>query len=143
MLGIPRSIQNNPEYVAVGGLFFGRSVIFLVTNIIFPKSWIVLGALLIGAAVLYTLAAGSVRGFFYGDGKQFTAQLIAAFTCFAWNFTVAGLCFKMVGALVGGNRVPPEVEIAGLDIPEMGASGYPEFITPLAPEMISRSQYDE
>ena len=33
MLGIPRSIQNNPEYVAVGGLFFGRSIIFLVANI--------------------------------------------------------------------------------------------------------------
>ena len=48
----------------------------------------------------------------------------------------------LVGKLVGGNRVSPEVEVAGLDIPEMGAPGYPEFITPIAPEMVSHSQLE-
>jgi len=28
--------------------------------------------------------------------------------------------------------VPPEIELAGLDIPEMGAPGYPEFITQIS-----------
>ena len=95
-----------------------------------------------GANGLYNGIAGGVRGLFYGDGSQLTAQLIAAGTCFVWNFTVAGICFKLIGKFLGSNRVPPEVEIAGLDIPEMGAPGYPEFITPIAPEMISYSQVE-
>ncbi|MDB5305186.1 MAG: hypothetical protein JWM97_2735, partial [Phycisphaerales bacterium] len=41
---------------------------------------------------------------------------------------------------LGSNRVPIEVEIAGLDIPEMGAPGYPEFTTHLAPEQVPLSQ---
>ena len=39
-----------------------------------------------------------------------------------------------------GNRVPPEVEIAGLDIPEMGAPGYPEFITSMVPADVPATQ---
>ena len=27
-----------------------------------------------------------------------------------------------------GNRVAPEVELAGLDVPEMGVLGYPDFV---------------
>ena len=34
--------------------------------------------------------------------------------------------FKIVDAIIG-NRVPAEVELAGLDIPEMGALAYPDF----------------
>ena len=62
MLGIPRSIQNNSEYVAVGGLFFGRSVIFLIASFISVQSWIVLGVLLIGVAVLYKIPRHLCRG---------------------------------------------------------------------------------
>ena len=83
-----------------------------------------------------------MRGLFYGDGKQLGAQCIAGVTCFAWNFIVAGLAFKGLEKVLGSNRVSPEVEIAGLDIPEMGAPGYPEFITATAPEMVSRSQIE-
>ncbi len=96
-----------------------------------------------GASGMWNGVAGGVKGLFYGDSRQFIAQLIAAATCFIWNFVVAGLCFKAIGMLLGGNRVPPEVEVAGLDIPQMGAPGYPEFITPLAPEMISQSQFEQ
>lgn len=95
-----------------------------------------------GANGLYNGIPGPVRGLFYGDKSQFVAQLIAAVACFAWNFVVAGVCFKLIGKFLGSNRVPPEVEVAGLDIPEMGAPGYPEFITPLAPEMVSQSQIE-
>jgi Amt family ammonium transporter len=95
-----------------------------------------------GANGMYNGIAGGVRGMFYGDSSQLTAQLIAAVTCFIWNFVVAGLGFVLIGKLLGSNRVPPEIEIAGLDIPEMGAPGYPEFITPIAPEMVYRSSLD-
>ncbi len=45
----------------------------------------------------------------------------------------------MIGKVVG-NRVSAEVEIAGLDIPEMGIPGYPEFITSATPESVPADQ---
>ncbi len=39
--------------------------------------------------------------------------------------------------MLGSNRVSAEVEIAGLDIPEMGLPGYPEFIPQRAPEEVA------
>lgn len=62
MLGIPRSIQNSPEYVTVGGLFFGRSIIFLVASFISAKSWIVLAVLLIGLIVFFKTSRHPSRG---------------------------------------------------------------------------------
>ena len=62
MLGIPRSFQNNPEYVAVGGLFFGRSIMFLVAGLILARSWIVLGVLIAGAVVLFRIPRHRSRG---------------------------------------------------------------------------------
>jgi Amt family ammonium transporter len=35
--------------------------------------------------------------------------------------------FKIVDATMG-NRVAAEIEIEGLDVPEMGAVGYPAFV---------------
>jgi hypothetical protein len=40
---------------------------------------------------------------------------------------MGGCLFWLVGKLIGGNRVSAEVEMAGLDVPEMGVPGYPEF----------------
>jgi Amt family ammonium transporter len=81
-----------------------------------------------------------VIGLFYGGGaSQLMAQFIEVGACVAWNAVVGGVCFWLVGKLVG-NRVPPEVEIAGLDIPEMGAPGYPEFITHVAPGEVPASE---
>ena len=40
-----------------------------------------------------------------------------------WVFTVAYVFFWIVEKLIG-NRVSPEVELQGLDIPEMGVLGY-------------------
>jgi Amt family ammonium transporter len=81
-----------------------------------------------------------VIGLLYGGGAgQLLAQCIEVGACVAWNAVVGGVCFWLVGKLVG-NRVPPEVEIAGLDIPEMGAPGYPEFITHVAPAEVPASE---
>ncbi|MDB5292666.1 MAG: ammonium transporter [Phycisphaerales bacterium] len=83
---------------------------------------------------------GPVRGLFYGDAKQLIAQIIAATVCVAWAFGTGALAFRLISLWLGSNRVPIEVEIAGLDIPEMGAPGYPEFTSHLAPEQVPLSQ---
>jgi len=41
---------------------------------------------------------------------------------------MGGLIFWVIGKLIGGNRVSAEVETSGLDVPEMGVPGYPEFV---------------
>ncbi|MBX6771381.1 MAG: ammonium transporter [Chloroflexi bacterium] len=64
-----------------------------------------------------------VRGLFYGDAGQFAAQLIGAVTCFVYVFGLSYLFFRACDAVIG-LRVPPEVELAGLDLPEVGVPGY-------------------
>src|SRR5207248_9257001 len=81
-----------------------------------------------------------VTGLLYGNGKQFMVELIDGAVNIAWNFLAAGTIFFLIGKVLGSNRVPPEVEIAGLDIPEMGAPGYPEYITSMAPENVPASE---
>jgi Amt family ammonium transporter len=74
---------------------------------------------------------GSVTGLFYGDPGQLVAQLmgVATLVGFVFSFTFA---LNMVIEAVWGHRVAPKIELEGLDIPEMGALGYPEFV--LVPE---------
>jgi len=86
----------------------------------------------------------AVKGLFYGGGmKQFWAQAIEAIVCIGWNVIIGGLLFKLTGLLVGGNRVTAKVEIAGLDMPEMGGLGYPEYIKHQLPEDISDAEVRE
>jgi Amt family ammonium transporter len=70
---------------------------------------------------------GTVRGLFYGDASQFFAQCIGVVTCFVFVFTMFYVFFKIVDAIIG-NRVSAEVELEGLDMPEMGALAYPDFV---------------
>ncbi|MFN7914166.1 MAG: ammonium transporter [Vicinamibacterales bacterium] len=71
---------------------------------------------------------GTVRGLFYGGGMgQLTAQIIGVVTCFVWVFALFYAFFKVCDAVVG-NRVSPEVEVEGLDMDEMGALAYPDFV---------------
>src|SRR5262249_28421027 len=86
------------------------------------------------------VAGKCVTGLLYGDKMQLLAQMIDISVCVTWNLVVAGLAFWIVGKVVGGNRVPAEVEIAGLDIPEMGAPAYPEYVDSLAPEQIPATE---
>ncbi|BDI32340.1 ammonium transporter [Capsulimonas corticalis] len=74
--------------------------------------------------------SGNVTGLFYGHGggAQFMAQMISIVVCGAWAFGISTLFFKVQNALTpGGIRSRREDEIAGLDMPEMGAYAYPEF----------------
>ena len=70
--------------------------------------------------------SGCVTGLFYGDASQFAAQLIAVLILIIWGFGVSYLFFRILDK-VWGLRVNPEDELAGLDIPEMGVPGYPDF----------------
>jgi Amt family ammonium transporter len=70
---------------------------------------------------------GTVRGLFYGDASQFAAQCVGTLTCMVFVFVSFFVFFKVVDALIG-NRVSAETELEGLDIPEMGALAYPDFV---------------
>ena len=72
---------------------------------------------------------GSVTGIFYGgDGwAQLAAQLVGVSTLLGFLFTFSFLLNLILDFFIG-QRVSAETEIAGLDIPEMGQLGYPEFV---------------
>lgn len=77
---------------------------------------------------------GSVTGLFYGDAGQLVAQLIGVATLVGFVFTLSFVVNMVIDAF-WGQRVPAKVELEGLDIPEMGALGYPEFV--LKPEAMA------
>jgi Amt family ammonium transporter len=64
-----------------------------------------------------------VTGLLYGNASQFVAQVIGAIVAFAWGFGVSLIFFKVLDRVMK-LRVSPEVELAGLDLPEMGLAGY-------------------
>jgi len=67
-----------------------------------------------------------VRGWFFGDISQLWAQLINAGTVIVFGAIMAYVWFKVSNAITP-LRVSEETEIGGLDVPEMGAEGYPDF----------------
>jgi Amt family ammonium transporter len=77
---------------------------------------------------------GSVTGLFYGDPGQLVAQLIGVGTLVGFVFTFSYIAGSVIDVIVG-HRVSAADELAGLDIPEMGALCYPEFVLKPEPEM--------
>jgi len=71
--------------------------------------------------------SGAVTGLFYGDAGQFAAQCINVLVCFTFVFSASFVFFKIQHAVMG-IRVAPEVELMGLDLPEVGAIAYPRDI---------------
>jgi len=78
---------------------------------------------------------GSVTGLFYGDPSQLVAQLIGVSTLVGFVFTFSYVANWIIDAIIG-QRVSAADELAGLDIPEMGALGYPEFVLKPEPEAV-------
>jgi Amt family ammonium transporter len=78
---------------------------------------------------------GSVTGLFYGDASQLVAQLIGVSTLVGFVFTFS-FAMNWVLDIVVGQRVSAESEVAGLDLPEMGQLGYPEFVFAPEPEYL-------
>jgi Amt family ammonium transporter len=77
---------------------------------------------------------GGVTGLFFGDPSQLIAQLIAVVVLFVWGFGVSYVFLKILDK-VWGIRVSPDVELNGLDIPEMGVSAYPDLELLKSPEL--------
>lgn len=69
---------------------------------------------------------GSVTGLFYGDASQLVAQLIGVSALVGLVFTMTFVFNLAIDAVVG-QRVSAKAELEGLDLPEMGQVGYPEF----------------
>jgi ammonium transporter, Amt family len=67
-----------------------------------------------------------VRGILFGDASQLWAQLLDAAVVALFGFCMAYAWFKLSN-LITPIRVSRETEIEGLDGPEMGALGYPDF----------------
>jgi Amt family ammonium transporter len=74
----------------------------------------------------YNAVTGGIRGLFYGDTKQFIAQVIGPVVNIVFVGVGFYLIYKLIDAIIG-HRVSAEAEIAGLDLPEMGALAYPDF----------------
>ena len=70
---------------------------------------------------------GGVTGLFYGDAGQLVAQLIGVSTLIGVVFSMSFVANLALDKLLG-QRVEAKVELEGLDIPEMGAVAYPEFV---------------
>lgn len=82
---------------------------------------------------------GSVTGLFYGDASQLVAQIVGIATLVGFVFTFSFVLNWILDILVG-QRVSAATEIAGLDIPEMGQLGYPEFVFKPEPEFMQAAE---
>lgn len=69
---------------------------------------------------------GSVTGLFYGDPSQLVAQLMGVSALVGVVFTLTFVINWLLDAVMG-QRVSAEIELEGLDIPEIGSVAYPEF----------------
>ncbi len=98
----------------VGGLF-GVMCVGLFANGSYGAAWN-------GSSVT------GVKGLFYGDVGQFFAQLLGVVVLCTVIFGTVFTFFRIQNSVTkGGIRSTEADEIAGLDIPEMGVSAYPEF----------------
>jgi Amt family ammonium transporter len=69
---------------------------------------------------------GSVTGLFYGDPSQLVAQLLGVGTLLGVVFSLSFVINLVIDAVIG-QRTSAKAELEGLDLPEMGQVGYPEF----------------
>jgi Amt family ammonium transporter len=67
---------------------------------------------------------GMVKGLFYGDGKQFVAELIGGLTCFVFVFAVMYVFFKLIKKTPVGLRSSDADQLVGLDISDLSGPGY-------------------
>jgi Amt family ammonium transporter len=77
-------------------------------------------------AFVQAYGSDGVRGILYGDASQLVMQIIDCVTVAVFGFVMAFVWFK-ISDMITPVRVSAETEIEGLDGPEMGAMGYPDF----------------
>jgi Amt family ammonium transporter len=71
--------------------------------------------------------SSGVKGLFYGGGGQFLAQVTDAVVLVVFCSVMTIAFFTILKRTVG-MRSDTQAEIAGLDMPEMGAMAYPDFL---------------
>jgi Amt family ammonium transporter len=76
--------------------------------------------------------AGGVKGLLYGDGGQFMAQLADAVVVVAFC-SIMTIAFFTITKRTMGIRSKEDDEIAGHDMPELGAMAYPDFLEARGP----------
>src|SRR5271167_2419946 len=82
---------------------------------------------------------GSVTGLFYGDSSQLVAQIVGCATLVGFVFSFS-FVLNWVLDIILGQRVSIETEVAGLDLPEMGQLGYPEFMFRPEPDFMQAAE---
>jgi Amt family ammonium transporter len=137
----PSGYVSAPIAVLIGGI---AGVLVCVAMVMFEKTfkiddpvgaisvhgicgaWGVLsvGLLADGTAPDYLVVGHSIKGLFFGDGRQFAVQIIGVAAIAAWSFGTSYVLFKAL-SLAGIYRSNPEDELRGLDLPEMGTHAYP------------------
>ena len=96
---------------------FGVIAVGLFANGVYGGGW--------NGAVDDAGEAIAVKGLFYGEVGQLGAQLLGVVVIWTVIFGMAFAFFKIQNKLTkGGIRVTEDVEISGLDIPEMGVAAY-------------------
>ncbi len=81
---------------------------------------------------LFADGTNGVKGLFYGDSTQLVAQLIGVGTLIGFVFCFSYVANAVIHAIVG-QRVSAADELEGLDVPEMGALCYPDFVLKPSP----------
>jgi Amt family ammonium transporter len=75
---------------------------------------------------------GAVKGLFYGDAGQLAAQVADMVVLVVFCSLMTIIFFNILKRTMG-MRSTEEAEIAGLDMPEMGALAYPDFLEAQGP----------
>ena len=92
---------------------------------------------------LWNGVESAVTGLLYGGSGQFVAQVIDVVAIFLVVFVTSYAFFKILAAFKVLRSAPAD-ELAGLDLPEMGAEGYPKDWEPspdaLAPGIARRGK---
>jgi Amt family ammonium transporter len=82
---------------------------------------------------------GSVTGLFYGDSSQLVAQIVGCATLVGFVFSFS-FVLNWILDIILGQRVSIATEVAGLDLPEMGQLGYPEFVFRPEPDYMQAAE---
>ena len=114
-----KGIDDPVGAVAVHGICgtFGVIAVGLFANGVYGAGW--------NGAVDDAGNGIEIKGLFYGEFGQLGAQLLGVVVIWTVIFGISFAFFKIQNSLTkGGIRVTEDVEITGLDIPEMGVAAY-------------------
>ncbi|MFB6298067.1 MAG: ammonium transporter [Salinirussus sp.] len=81
----------------------------------------------VGTILIPVFGSASGGGWTFLGVDQLIMQIVGVAIVGTWVVLASMVALKIVGAVVGGLRVPEEEEQAGLDQGEHGISAYPEF----------------